>query len=181
MAREIRLRAAVPADLATLCEIDLDASMLFVRAGLDLELTEDHEFAVAERARWQRCLATGNSLLAIDADGTAVAFATIGERDGEAYLDQLSVRQSHMRRGIGALLLAAVAAFAAKHRSALWLTTYEHLSWNRRYYERHGFERVPEDQCGAEMLAELSFERRWLPEPQLRIAMRRVANADHGR
>ena len=34
MRPDIRLRAGLPADLATLCEIDLDASMLFVRAGL---------------------------------------------------------------------------------------------------------------------------------------------------
>lgn len=176
---EFRLRAGVPQDLATLNDIDRDASELFVRAGLDLDLPDEHEFPAAERERWRRSLADGSTLLAVDAAGTAVGFAAFGERDGHAYVEQLSVRRSHMRLGIGGTLLASGAALAARRHARLWLTTYDHLEWNRRYYERHGFARVPAGECGAEIRAVLEWERRWLPFPELRIAMRKVLHNVH--
>ena len=167
-------RVGTPADIDTLSEIDLDASELFVRAGLDVELPNHHEFAVAERERWLQSLRAGNALLAIDASGRALGFAARAARDGEPYLDQLSVRQSSMRQGIGRALLDASEDWArAVGGHALWLTTYRHLPWNRPFYERRGFVVMAEAQCGPEMVAELEYERRWLPAPAERIAMKK--------
>lgn len=172
--RQFTLRVGTREDLDTLVAIDRDASELFARAGLDVELADQQEFVRAERARWLRSLVSGDTLLALSSAGEPVGFAAAATRDGESYLDQLSVRQSAMGFGIGSALLNAT-----EHNSraggarSLWLTTYRHLSWNRPFYERRGFAVVPETQCGPEMLAELEFERRWLPAPDERVAMRK--------
>jgi len=55
----------------------------------------------------------------------------------------------------------------------LWLTTYAHVPWNAPFYERHGFVAVPESACAPALLAALEEQRRFLPAPQQRIAMRR--------
>ena len=170
---EFHLRAGRPGDLASLCEVDRDAAELFTLAGLHLDLPDDHEFPAAETERWRRSLAAGTALLAVDIAGVVAGFAALGERDGEAFVEQLAVRRSHMRRGIGGALLAAGASLAARNHSELWLTTYDHLEWNRPYYERHGFTRVAEQRCAAEVRAVMSFERRWLPFPERRVAMRK--------
>jgi L-amino acid N-acyltransferase YncA len=47
--------------------------------------------------------------VAVDAAGRVPGFAASGMRDGEPYLDQLSVRIDSMRLGIGSALLDATA------------------------------------------------------------------------
>ena len=174
MTRDILFRAGDVADLSTLLEIDLDASALFERAGLFLDLPETHEFSVNERARLQASLEAGTTLIAMDLRGRPIGFIAIGLRDDLPYVEQISVRISHMKRGIGTSLLdAAARAPAVRTAAALWLTTYEHLPWNRAFYERNGFITVPESECGPDLRADLDFQRKWLPLPTQRIAMRR--------
>jgi len=173
-APQVRIRAGSAADIDTLLEIDLDASELFVRAGLDMDLPDDHEFAVTERTRWLRSLESGRTLLAVDASGAPLGFAASGTRDQEPFIEQLSVRRHAMGMGIGTALLSAAEREAVQQgASTLWLTTYGHLSWNRPFYERRGFIVVKEEHCGHEIRAELAFERRWLPSPQERVVMRK--------
>lgn len=173
-AREIRFRAGHVADLDDLCAVDSDATVLFELAGLELNLPDGHEFARAERERVQRCLTAGTTIIAMDLRERTVGFAAVGRRDDAPYLDQLSVRRSHMQRGIGtALLDAAVEISRVCGAGALWLITYDHLSWNRPFYERNGFLRVQKEDCGRELLGALEYERRWLPRPELRVVMRR--------
>jgi GNAT superfamily N-acetyltransferase len=170
----MNMRTGQLQDLDLLIDIDNDASTLFEQAGLHLEAARDREITLAARARWLKCLAAGTVLLSEDASGRSVGFAAVGERDSEPYLDQLSVRMDAMRQGIGTRLLFEALKMAARSQGrALWLTTYEHLSWNRPYYERHGFKSVAPEHCGDQMRDELSFERSLLPDPQHRIAMRR--------
>ena len=169
----ITLRVGTPGEIEALCEIDLDACELFTRAGLDMDLPPHHEFFVAERTRWMRSLASGSTLVALGFGGRMLGFAASAVVDGDAHLDQLSVRSQFMRKGLGTTLLMATARRAqALGASALWLTTYNHLSWNRPFYERAGFSVIPEAQCGPEMLEVLAHERRWLPLPEQRVVMR---------
>jgi N-acetylglutamate synthase-like GNAT family acetyltransferase len=80
-----------------------------------------------------------------------------------------------MRRGIGRRLLEHAAVTArATGGSALWLTTYDQLPFNRPYYERHGYVLVPESACGPDIRHHLEEQRRYLPEPARRVAMRRA-------
>jgi GNAT superfamily N-acetyltransferase len=133
---------------------------------------------MAERRRWMECLAARTTLIAVDSMSGPIGFAAVGRKDGDAYLAQLSVRRRFMRRGIGsALLEAAVEITRAFGARALWLTTYNHLPWNRPFYELHGFIVIPEHACGPELLDEHALEKRWLPVPHERVVMRRVIGA----
>jgi GNAT superfamily N-acetyltransferase len=171
--RAVTIRPAAPAEIDLLCAIDDDASRLYERSGLDVNLKSDDAFIVAERARWLESARRGHAFLAVDRDGQGVGFAALGTVDGLPYLDQLSVRLEAMRRGIGRLLLAQAIDWARHHGGPLWLTTWDHLPYNRPFYERHGFVAVPEAECGPDVLYHLAEERRWLPAPEHRIAMRR--------
>jgi GNAT superfamily N-acetyltransferase len=171
----VRIRKAAITEIDTLAAIDLDAGVLFERAGLFIDFPADHEFVVAERNRWLGCLAAGTTLLAIEGSGDPVGFAAAAALDGDGYLEQLSVRVRAMRRGIGTALLNATARAAKEsgHRS-LWLTTYGHLPWNRPFYERHGFIVTPAAMHSPGIAQELAHERRWLPLPHERVAMRKT-------
>ena len=172
-ARGLLLRAGTVDDFPVLREVDDDAALLYEQAGLHLDLPDDHEFVLAERAHWRRSLADGSAIVACDLHGRALGFAAVTCLDGQPYLAQLSVRRTHMRRGIGSALLYAVLDAAPAGGVSLWLTTYDHLPWNRAFYERSGFARVEARECGADMRAELELERGALPLPEMRIAMRR--------
>ena len=174
----MEIRTALIQDIELLLDIDNDASTLFEKADLRLDAARDLEVTLAARQRWMKCLAAGTVFIAVDQSGEAKGFAAVGARDAAPYLDQLSVRTRFMGQGIGTELLYAamtVAMQAGGH--VLWLTTYSHLSWNRPYYERHGFAVIPAEQCGEQLQAELHFERRLLPDPQHRVAMRRQLSA----
>jgi GNAT superfamily N-acetyltransferase len=167
------VRAGRPGDLELLAAIDDDASQLFARVGLHIVLAADDPFVRLERERWLASLERGQVLLAEDESGAAVGFAASGLVDGAPYLEQLSVRPSFMRRGLGSDLLTRATGAVAPGR-ALWLTTYGHLPFNKPFYERAGFQVVPESGCGPELCAILALQRKALPRPEQRVAMRRV-------
>ena len=171
----VRFRAGRPGEIELLLEIDREAGMLFDGAGLRFDVPEPNAFTYRERARFSASLATGGATIAIDAQGFAVGFVALGALDAQPYVEQLSVRPSHMRRGIGASLLdRAFAQSRAQGNHPLWLTTYGHLEWNRPFYERHGFTLVAESECAPGLREELDFQRQWLPHPAQRVAMRRM-------
>jgi GNAT superfamily N-acetyltransferase len=172
----VTLRLALPRELELLQDIDDDASDLYSAHGLAIELGLNHPFVLAERTRWLRSAKLERTFLAIDRQGTAVGFAALDLVDGAPYLDQLAVRKAAMRRGIGGLLLGRAAEWAhAAGGSTLWLSTYDHLPFNRPYYERHGYVVVPEAACGPGIREHLDEQRRFLPEPGQRVVMRRSA------
>jgi GNAT superfamily N-acetyltransferase len=174
MAPAPRLFAARPDQLDLAVAIDDDAATLYAEHGLDLAFPADHPFVLAERAWWTDAIAGGRLWFAAEHGGEPAAFAAYGWLDGEPYLDQLSVRRSAMRRGLGRLLLGHVAAWAAAQPArCLWLTTYAHLPFNRPYYEAQGFAPVPPPHR-PEMAATLADQRDHLPLPEQRVVMRRT-------
>jgi GNAT superfamily N-acetyltransferase len=168
----ITIRPASPDDIDEAVAIDDDACTLYERAGLHVDLGPEHPYTRAERARWTLAAEEGRAFLALASDGRAVGLLVLGLVDGEPYLDQLSVRSAAMRRGIGRLLLERAITWAAG--APLWLTTYSHVPWNRPFYEREGFVVVPEAGCPRGILEELQEQRRCLPAPGERVAMRRA-------
>ncbi len=175
----IDFRRGELADLDLLLSVDQDASVLFEQAGLFLDLPPTHEFSVSERTRIGASLAAGSSIVAMDVQGTPVGFVATGFIDDLRYVEQISVVPGHARRGLGTRLLEDAFDFLATGRE-LWLTTYDHLPWNRPFYERNGYVVVPEPECPAGIRRELDFQRRWLPQPERRVAMRRPAAITSG-
>ena len=170
----VTVRLANPDEIDLLVAIDDDAGQLYGLSGLTVPLTSGDAFVVAERARWLESARCGRAFVAVDAVGSGVGFAALDAVDGHPYLDQLSVRFAAMRRGIGRQLLGQAVDWARRQGGdALWLTTWEHLPYNRPFYEREGFVTVPEAECGPGVRHHLAEQRRWLPAPERRIAMRR--------
>lgn len=169
------IRTAGPGELAALLDIDDDACDLYRAVGLAIDLSPEHAFAAAERARWTASLAAGDVFVAVDADDAPVGFAALTRVDGAPYLDQLAVRCAAMRRGLGGRLLAAAIAWArARSSEGLWLNTYGHLTWNAPFYARHGFVLVPEPAWRPGMRAIVAEQRATLPAPQQRVVMHRA-------
>lgn len=168
------LRVADVTELPLAHAIDDDASQLFAQAGLAIDLPADHVFVLEERARWRRAAEAAGVYFAVRA-GAAVGFVAVHELDGQAYVEQLSVRPEHGRRGIGRALLECACTLARTRGAAeIWLTTYAHLPFNRPFYEHAGFVVVPEHAWGPGMRETIRAQRDALPEPRQRIAMRRV-------
>ena len=167
------LEVAAPEDVGEAIAIDNDACILYEEAGLVFDLTDDHPFAMSERTRWLRDASSKRLFFARDESGTRVGFAALDRFDGAAYLDQLSVRRGAMRRGAGRFLLRHALGWARANRDPfLWFTTYGHLPWNRPFYESEGFVVVPEAEAGPGVRRDLEDQRRFLPAPEERVAMR---------
>jgi len=169
---DLVIRLASSADFEQIVSIDDDACALFERAGVRLDFGPDHPYARAERARWLQSARAGTVFLAGRAAAVPVGLLVMSRADGEPLLDQLSIRMAAMRQGLGRRLLHRAIAWAGDQ--PLWLTTYAHLPWNRPFYERYGFAVVAESACGPDIRAELAEQRRWLPHPEQRVAMRRL-------
>lgn len=170
---DISLRPARLNELSVLVSIDDDACSLYAEHGLEILLPPTHPFTVAERTLWQSALGQSSVYLALDTALTPIGFAALSLLDGAAYLDQLSVRRSTMQRGIGRQLLqAAIAWTRANKLPALTLTTYSHLPFNRPFYERHGFRALSDSEISPGLAHHLGEQRRYLPMPEQRIAMR---------
>lgn len=168
---EVYLRPARAEDAALARALDDDACSLYTEAGLLIVESVDPPFFAHEVEQWRQAAREGRMLFACAPGGAPVGFASLGLVDGEPHLQQLSVRRAWMRRGIGRSLVARAQHFSVRP-GALWLTTWAHLPWNRPFYERMGFETIAESACGPELRAILAAERRALPAPEHRIAMR---------
>jgi GNAT superfamily N-acetyltransferase len=166
----VLIRAAHPSELEAIEEVDDDAAALYAEHGITIELAHDDPFCVAERTRWAASIAREAAFVAQEG-GVIAGIAVCGLVDGEPYLDQLAVRVAFMRRGIGRALLERAISWAAPR--ALWLNTYDELSFNRPFYERAGFVVVPERAWGTEMAAIVAEQRAVLPAPDRRVVMRR--------
>jgi GNAT superfamily N-acetyltransferase len=167
------LRPARPGELSVAVDIDDDASRMFADAntGIALERADQHPFAHAERRRWADAAADNALLFACRGTGDPVGFSVVNLLDGRPHLDQVSVRRSAMRQGIGRALVDRAIRWSTRE-GELWLTTYDQIPWNRPWYERLGFERVAESEHGPELRRTLAAERAALPAPAQRIALR---------
>jgi GNAT superfamily N-acetyltransferase len=173
------IQRATPDDMPDVLRIDDDATTLYAGSGFPIVLAASHPFVVAEQDRWRRSAELGRLFFAVDGDGARLGFGALDELDDAPYLDQLSVCRGAMRRGVGRFLLRHAIDWArAQGASQLWLTTYGHLPWNRPFYEQEGFQVVPEAECGPAVRHHLSEQRRWLPAPRERVAMRRALSSD---
>jgi GNAT superfamily N-acetyltransferase len=167
------IRTARADELPVLVSIDDDAGTLYAEWGLELALPETHPFTVAERALWGGAIERGAVYLALDGAREPIGFAALVLLDGVAYLDQLSVRRRAMRRGVGRRLLEVAIHWArSQSQRALTLTTYRHLPFNRPFYERQGFLILPDAEVTPGLAHHLEEQRRYLPMPEQRVAMR---------
>jgi aminoglycoside 6'-N-acetyltransferase len=165
------VRPARDGELAVARDIDDDACAAYRDAGIAVALAHDHPFSLDEEARWRGALQSGRLLFACAPEGTPIGFSAVGDVDQRPFLHQISVRCAWMRRGVGSGLIERAKRWSLR-QGELWLTTYDHVAWNRPWYERLGFAVVDESLCGPALRAISAKERAALPAPERRIVMR---------
>ncbi|MEV6640337.1 GNAT family N-acetyltransferase [Amycolatopsis sp. NPDC051371] len=130
------IRLARPDDLPALIDIEREAGSLF--RALDMAaIADDDPGSVAELAVYQ---SDGRAWVSVDDGDRPVAYLIAEVIDGHAHVEQVSVRPSHARRGLGSALIETLAEWAASRGlPALTLTTFSAVPWNAPYYERLRF------------------------------------------
>jgi len=132
-AADYAIRPAASADLSFLPAIERAAAARFRETAFatmaDAPLAASALYPAHERV-W----------VATAPDGGIVGFAIAHPLDGGIHLHELDVHPDHARRGLGARLIWAVAAWAVgTDARAVTLLTFRDIPWNAPYYARLGF------------------------------------------
>ena len=163
-----RIRPARRDDGAALREIEVLAGERFREVGLGA--IADHEpDSIDGLAAYA---AAGRSWVAVDAAGRAVGYVVVDVVDGNAHIEQVTVRPESQGAGVGRALVDRVRAWAAgSGRPAVTLTTFTDVPWNRPLYEHLGFRVLTEPEIGAELRARREVEASHGLDPSARVCM----------
>jgi GNAT superfamily N-acetyltransferase len=112
--------------------------------------------------------------VALEPTGAPVGFAVASVCGGRVHLEELDVLPEHGRKGIGSALVEAVEDYALNSGCfEITLTTFRDVPWNAPFYARVGFEVIPDQELGAELVRRLSDEAALGLERSGRVAMRK--------
>lgn len=165
---DFSIRLARLADAEALPAIERAAGELFQTVEGLAGVAGMHAIPAEEQRRMIR---KGHSLIA-ESEGGIVGFLSTEPFDRELHIREFSVHPEHQGRGIGSVLLRAVAIDA--HNSgfrAITLTTFGDVPWNGPFYARHGFETISDLDAHPRLAADIEREvEHGLPRDR-RIAM----------
>ena len=157
-------------DLPLLREIERVSGQRFREFGLD-QVADDEPASIEELADYA---AGGRAWVAADAEGAPVGYILVDAVDGATHIEQVSVTPDHQGRGLGRALVERAAQWAAgQNMTALTLTTFSHIPWNRPLYEHLGFRVLADDELGPGLRAVRKTETAHGLDPTLRVVMRR--------
>lgn len=107
-------------------------------------------------------------------DDLPVGFALVEIlADGLPHLEEIDVHPQHGRHGLGTALMHAVLDWLSQSgHPSITLTTFRGVPWNMPFYSRLGFEVIPADQLGPELMAIVRDEESRGLDPQRRVVMR---------
>ena len=129
----------------------------------------DPPFSVDELSTY---VAAGRAWVATEGD-VVVGFVIADILDDAPHIEELDVAVGAGRRGHGTRLLNAVIDWADQRgESAVTLTTFRDVPWNRPWYERHGFHVLADDEITPELSARRTKEDEEGLPAELRVAMR---------
>lgn len=163
------IRAARAADGPALREIERLAGQRFRDVGLD-DVAAHEPVPVEVLAGYA---AGGRSWVAVDDGGEPIGFVLVDLVDGDAHVEELSVRPDRQGQGVARALLAHVRAWAAASGlSGVTLSTFSQVPWNRPLYEHLGFRVVPDDELGPGLRRVRAAEAARGLDPATRVCMR---------
>jgi predicted N-acetyltransferase YhbS len=165
----MQIRLGIEADIAAVNDVERSAGNLFIGTHMD--------WAVGETTAAEPLTAAvrSDNLWVAEEDGPVIGFLLAEQMDGDFYIHELAVAQSHHRRGIGSQLIetALGEAWDRGFRTAT-MTTDRMLPWNAPYYARLGF-RILE---GSETSPKLARYLATQPNAARRCAMERSLTHD---
>ncbi len=170
---DLELRLAGADDVEAMRDVEVDAGRRFrdLPGGL-AEIADDDPPAVDVLLA---NIDNGTAWVVVDrATGAVLGYALASMLDDEAHLDQLSVRESAGRRGIGSALVEAACAWAVSLGfSAITLTTFRDVAFNGPVYARMGFVELAPVDLGPELQLLRDLEQDIGLDVAPRVAMRR--------
>ncbi|MEU5399883.1 GNAT family N-acetyltransferase [Streptomyces sp. NPDC005963] len=132
----MRIRPATADELPRLQDIERAAGEPFRALGM-VEIADDDPPTLEALEGHRRA---GRAWVAVANEGPPLGYLLDEVVDGAAHIEQVSVHPSAARRGLGRLLIDALAdRAAAEGLTALTLTTFAEVPWNAPYYARLGF------------------------------------------
>ncbi|MEO8697279.1 MAG: GNAT family N-acetyltransferase [Acidimicrobiales bacterium] len=165
----VTIRPAQPEDGEALRTIERLAGERFREVGLDA-IADDEPDSVEALASYAL---DGRSWVAIDTTGLPVGYVLVDVVDGSAHVEQVSVVPQRQGQGVGRALLERVGQWAiATHRSAITLTTFADVAWNRPLYEHLGFRVMSDAEIGSELRQIRETEASHGLDPATRVCMR---------
>lgn len=168
---EVAVRATRGGEAPLLREIEKLAGQRFKDVGLDE--VADHE--PASVGVLDGYAAAGRSWVATDAADEPFGYVLVDIVDGAAHVEQLSVCPDHQGQGAARLLLDCVRAWALENgMSAITLTTFTHVPWNRPLFEHLGFTVLRQDELRPGLREIRHAETARSLDPTLRVCMRRT-------
>jgi GNAT superfamily N-acetyltransferase len=130
---------------------------------------DDPPFTVDELSTY---VAAGRAWVATEGD-EVVGFVVADIIDGVPHIEELDIAVGAGQRGHGARLLNTVIDWADQSgKSAITLTTFGDVPWNRPWYERHGFRVLADEEITPELSARRTKEHEEGLPAELRVAMR---------
>ena len=163
------IRAARRDEIEALRDIERRAGARFRDVGL-AHIADAEPFSAGELTAF---VDAGRAWTAEDEHGQPVGYAVADIVDGQGHLEQISVDPPQQGNGIGRALIDAVCNWA-RHTgaTALTLTTFTEVPWNRPLYEHLGFVVLAEDELGPELRAVREHEAELGLDPEHRVCMR---------
>jgi GNAT superfamily N-acetyltransferase len=150
-------------------EIELRAGQRFHEVGLH-DVADEEPASVESLAEYAL---DGRSWVAVDARDDPLGYVIVDVVDGQAHIEQISVRPDHQGNGLGRALIARVCAWT-RHRglTAVTLSTFATVPWNRPLYEHPGFVVLDNEQIRPELRLVQAHEARHGLDPAQRVCMR---------
>jgi GNAT superfamily N-acetyltransferase len=165
------IRPARPDELLGLREIEDEAGTRFRGLGL-IDDALDVSFSLHALAR---LIEVGQVWVGCPDDDVPGGMVIASVRDAAVYIEEMDVLPAHGRRGLGALLLGHVCAWArARGHTAVTLSTFRDVPWNGPFYRKHGFRELLPGEWTQSMRAIRDEEARHGLHVEDRVFMRRV-------
>lgn len=119
--------------------------------------------------------AAGRLYVALDAENDLAGFLIWSEKDGRAYIEEVSVHQKHAGHRLGARLIDALAADVRGDIKMLSLATFRDVAWNAPYYAKLGFVELSRAEAGPEHEANWQRQAEYGLDMNTRLFMTRPA------
>jgi GNAT superfamily N-acetyltransferase len=163
------IRATHPDEAAELQVIEVASGQQFRDVGLDF--VADHDPTSLDA--FARYATAGRSWAALDSAGDPIGFVLVDDVDGNAHVEQVSVRPDHQGTGVGRALIDRACEWARDSgRPAVTLTTFKDVAWNAPLYVHIGFRVMPDGEIGPQLRAICDEEAARGLDPATRVCMR---------
>ena len=128
-------------ELEHLRNIEVQAGAIFAEHGMR-EIAEDEPFSVEVLTSY---CSDGRLWVATDENDRPVGYIIVDAFDQSAHIEQVSVDPDFAGKRIGhALIDKSIEWAIGRGYTAMTLTTFQDVPWNAPYYQRLGFEVLPE-------------------------------------